>query len=235
MKIYNPNMPLLSIHIPKCAGVSFRYVLKKWFDQGLKYHYMNEKKGKRPKIYNLHSRSFFTRKIRPICIHGHFPNSRGLGMKDSYPEVDQYITVLRDPFDMIVSNYRYMMTLKNKAYRDGRKIMNWVDSEFTLEKYLETAAPYTMLFFPKETNLRNYKAIIEENYVYIGIAEDLQRSIDCLALRLGFNTIEAPKLNISKHYEEIPSDAREKFIESYPLDYAIYKFANDNYLSIDQA
>ena len=53
MAVYNPEYPLISIHIPKCAGTSFYNVLKKWFGRKLLRHYHNEKFNRPPKKHKL--------------------------------------------------------------------------------------------------------------------------------------------------------------------------------------
>ncbi len=96
MKKYNNEKPLISIHIPKCGGSSFKEVLQKWFIGGFYSHYFNEKSNKMPQKYVLSA---------GICVHGHFNKARGFGIKDYYPEVDQFITFLRDPFEITTSDY----------------------------------------------------------------------------------------------------------------------------------
>ena len=39
------------------------------------------------------------------CIHGHFNHGRGYGLPYFYSELDQYFTILRDPFDLTCSMY----------------------------------------------------------------------------------------------------------------------------------
>ena len=43
MKQYGKERPLISIHIPKCAGTSFVGVLKEYFGKKLYRHYFDEK------------------------------------------------------------------------------------------------------------------------------------------------------------------------------------------------
>lgn len=91
-------MPLISIHIPKCAGSSFSNVLEKWLGQKFYKHYFNEESNKMPPKYVL----------RPgLCIHGHFNKERKFGIKGCYSEVDQFVTILRNPFEIAISDYFY--------------------------------------------------------------------------------------------------------------------------------
>ena len=98
MKNYNRNETLISIHIPKTGGTSLRKILRKWFGEKLFLHYFNEKDCSMPVKYEFAS---------GICIHGHFNSRRGFGINDYYPQATQFITFLRDPFDILISRFFY--------------------------------------------------------------------------------------------------------------------------------
>ena len=55
MKPYDPQKPLFSYHIPKCAGTSFSEVLKAWFGRGFCQHYHDEIRNKPPRKHNLYT------------------------------------------------------------------------------------------------------------------------------------------------------------------------------------
>jgi hypothetical protein len=112
MKKYDSKKPLISIHIPKCAGNSFVITLRKWFKENLYLHYFDEKNNKAPQRYNLKA-GILSRKFKKgICVHGHFNNERNFGVRDYYPEADQFITILRDPLEILQSRYFYSVVSK---------------------------------------------------------------------------------------------------------------------------
>ena len=123
MKTYDPKKPLISIHIPKCAGSSFLDVLVSWFGKSFYQHYHNEKLDKHPRKHSLYTGLFKKKFKYGMCIHGHFNNARGNGVRDYYPELDQFITIIRNPFDLHISNYFYVKQLaqKGEAYRAGKQ------------------------------------------------------------------------------------------------------------------
>src|SRR5215468_759555 len=112
MRPYNKDKPLISLHIPKCGGSSFHAVLERWFGMGLYLHYfrgpLNEE---RPRKYELKSGT---------CVHGHFSRRRKTGVLDYYPEAEQFIIIVRDPFEMAVSYYFYAKGLGENRFRDGK-------------------------------------------------------------------------------------------------------------------
>ena len=228
MAVYNPEYPLISIHIPKCAGTSFYNVLKKWFGRKLLRHYHNEKFNRPPKKHKL--TAFLSKKFKyQICIHGHFNNKRGNGVSDYYPEVNQYITILRDPFEIHLSNYFYVKKLGKKAFRDG-KHHEIIEKNLSLQQYLSYSnRSFYLSFLPQKISIDNYNQILDERFVYIGITEDLQASVNSLSEKLGFSTVSLPVKNISQRTEDVTEDMRNKFIQNNPLEMAIYEYALARY------
>lgn len=102
------NIELISLHIPKTAGTTFRTILKTYFGKRHVARFdvypsgnitLNEKPFKKKEI---------NKKIK--VLHGHFK------YKDinTYLELDgktPIITWVRDPVDLVVSNYYYLMEI----------------------------------------------------------------------------------------------------------------------------
>ena len=167
MKTYDPRKPLISIHIPKCAGSSFSHILEVWFKGGFLPHYHNEKLDEPPKKYNLHTGNFFKKLRQGICIHGHFNNKRGNGVRDYYPEVDQFITIMRNPFDLHISTYFYVKREAQKqgggAFRSGKK-HPILENGWSLEEYFrEAKESYILRFFPSDITAENYRQVLDRS------------------------------------------------------------------------
>lgn len=228
MKQYDGEKPLISIHIPKCGGTSFMAVLRSWFGKNLYIHYFEERRNKMPRRHNLKSGLFERRFKKGICIHGHFNKKRGFGVRDYYPEVDQFITVLRDPFEMALSNYFFVKKQGDSRFRDG-KILRMEDQYQNLNDYLRGYRSYLLYHMPSEITMENYKEILERDFVYIGLLEDFQTSVNMLAKKLGFPEVNVDLENISSRDEEVSRKIEEEFISNHQLEYAIYDFALRNY------
>jgi hypothetical protein len=225
---YDPQRPLISIHIPKCAGTSFTAVLREWFGNSLLLHYFNERWNLPPRRHVL--KRFFSKQYKVgLCIHGHFNRQRGVGVEDYYPEVRQFITVLRDPFDLHLSNYFYIKrsqkTGSGENYQAGK--VNLVAAEnWTLAEFLDRKkSSYLRYFLPEGINLDNYREVLDEYFLAIGVMDDLQRSVDHIAKVLGFYTVPVSHTNISNWDEDIPAGAREEFARNNPLEMAVYHYA----------
>jgi sulfotransferase famil protein len=227
---YNRNIPLISLHIPKCAGTSFERVLKQWFGQRLFLHYHNPTKNQMPKRHNLSHRLFTWRYKRDICIHGHFRSTYGFGVKDYYPQIEQYITILRDPFEQAISNYFFQKKRGQERLVFGKKIS--VEEEFgDLETYLREVASTIPEYFPPEISLNNYADLLEEKFVYIGLVEDLQTSLNILANKLSKTQTEIPHMNISSRDINLSDESAiwAQFRERNELSYRLYDYARAHY------
>ena len=73
---YDNSRPLISIHVPKCAGSSSYQVLRKWYGRKLLRHYYDEKRNRMPKRHKLTTGLFRKRSREGICIHCQFAGDR---------------------------------------------------------------------------------------------------------------------------------------------------------------
>lgn len=229
MKIYDPRQPLISVHIPKCAGTSFSNVLQQWFGRNFLLHYHDEKTNTPPKKYRLQKGSMKELASCGFCIHGHFNNNRGNGVRDYYPEATQLITMIRHPFDLHLSTYFYVKreALTNRAgiYRSG-KVHPIIENRWNLEAFLKNnKQSYIRNFLPPEITPDNFETVLENRFLYIGISEQLQRSVDLLSGILGFPTVSVPQNNASRWTEKIPEGAKKDFEEFNSLEMDIYDYA----------
>lgn len=224
MKTYDKTKPLISIHIPKAGGSTFQGILKKWFGPGLYFHYFNEIENKMPETHEL----------RPgICIHGHFNKRRDFGIEHYYPEAGQFITFLRDPFEIVISRYFFEKKRERiaRSFRDGKPL----DLQDDINEYLEAEIhkenyhPNILDYMPVEITLDNYKEVIDDYFIYIGVMEDYQFSIDRLAAKLGFSSLPVEHLNKSERFMDYSPVYREKFIEHHPVEWAFYDYVSAHY------
>ncbi len=222
---YNPDYPVISIHIPKCGGTSLKVFLEENFKEKLFLHYFDEKKNMMPEKYELKSGG---------CIHGHFNRKRKFGVMDFYPDAKQFITILRDPFELLLSRFFHVKREESNglAYRDGQHITlnnnvnEYIKSQINNNNY----HPNILDYFPFEISLNNYITLINENFIYIGIMEDYDFSVGRLSEKLGFSFVGGvPHLNESPRYLEVDKSLKESFTKSHALEYKVYNYVRDHY------
>ena len=229
MRKYDPDKPLIYTHIPKCAGTSFVQLLRNWF--GDQYHKLNQDETQDiilPRVPTQDENGNWLPNVR--CIHGHFNHGRGYGLPYFYPEVDQYFTILRDPFDLIVSMYFFVKgrSQEGRFWFRGEQVD--ISRRFpTVDTYVKSYPYWLFHHLPQDVNLENYQAALAERFVYIGVFEDLQTSVNNLGKILGKPHRELPHINPSSYDEPVPEHLREPFYHDYPLLKKIYDFAKLHY------
>ena len=215
MKIYNSKAPLISLHIAKAGGSSFKKILQKWFHIGYHSHYRNYKNMVDPPKH-IGWRLYLTN-IVPICIHGHFDEDINHGVYDYYPEAEQFITILRDPFETWVSMYNYILTTQQaKSVSEKYK---------TIDEFFYTHELNTLNLFPFNFSHDNYQTIIQENFVHIGVMENYQKSIEIIAEKINKKSITVPHENKSKFSQKPTKEAEDFFRNKYKLEFEIYEYA----------
>ena len=216
MKQYDPNRPLIAIHVPKTAGISARGAFENWFAGNFHQHYYDEVAAQLPPRLNLKANKGGS----PLCIFGHFNMNRGFGIPDYYPEVDQFVTILRDPLEMMVSNYFYM-----------RKVgTNWKDQSRVptqdLEDFLKSCTINMLNHFPVKISDDNYRGVIDQYFVHIGFTENLDRSLKEIAAKLGVRDPEIiERKNVTPRDQEASQSVKADFRRRHPLEYSVYDYA----------
>ncbi|HMO15871.1 MAG TPA: sulfotransferase family 2 domain-containing protein [Pirellulaceae bacterium] len=230
MKPYDPNEPVIFTHIPKCAGSSFIRLLIRWF--GPEYLKLNQDERQDILLPRHELKDANGNWVDGIkVVHGHFDHGRKYGLPYYYPEVNQYFTIFRDPFDIVVSMYFFCKgrSKEGKYWYRGEQV-NILDEYPTLQSYLADYPYWLFNHLPQDITLSNYRDKIESQFIYIGIQEDLPGSIRQLAELFKKPIVELPHFNKSVYDEVVPDGLRDRFYRDYPLLKAIYDYAKENYL-----
>lgn len=226
MRAFDPNCPLIFIHVPKTAGTSVREIMKSWFPNRVYRHYYDEAAGGMPQLLPLKTAEFMK---NPPVIYGHFNRLRGFGIEDYYPDVSQFVTILRDPFEVAISNYFFVRKV-SKNWKDKSR----VPTE-SLEDYIKSTELNIVNHFPRVLTLENYKDVIEELFVEVGITEDLPKSLKMIALKLGkeFDPTKLGVINATERDQPLPDSYRDQFYEKHKLEYALYEYVKSHVLKAD--
>lgn len=163
---------------------------------------------------------------RPCVLHGHFNRLRGFGVEDYYPNATQFVTILRDPFEKAVSGYFYLK--KNRSYwKDKSRIPR----EASIENYLMKTKVNYLNHFPREVTPANYKDIIEEYFIEVGIMERLEESMKWIAHKLSMPYVAAllGHHNATDRNQEVQSHLRDLFSERNQLQFDVYNYAVERF------
>lgn len=222
MRTYDKNKPLVSIHIPKCGGTSMKEVLRSWYGNRLVMNYHNQRLNTKPtpvRLKNWWNGSF----KKDICIHGHFNRLESNGLEHLYPQVDQFITFLRDPLEIQISLFHYLNKLEvaGENYRKGSKRQ----APKSIDRFIENNGSIMLHHLPFGITEQNYKEQIELRFVHIGFIDTYQNSINILAEKLNKPRVSVPRDNVSERLVKPTESAIAKFKENSKLEYLIYNYA----------
>jgi hypothetical protein len=223
VRLYDCHEPLIVIHIPKAAGNSSQRFFRNWYGDAFLRHYFDESTGEMPPRYDLYQ---IHTPYRPIVLHGHFNKARSFGVEDYYPEVKQFITILRDPYELTVSRYFYL-----KQASSGWKDQSHLPKQ-DIETYLSQVKPNMLNHFPRAVSRDNYKEIIETYFIEIGITEHLRTSLRWIACKLGMSYDDTllGHYNTTTRDQTIPSHIKDLFMEKNQLEFEVYNYALEKFI-----
>jgi hypothetical protein len=215
MRPYDPNLPLFSMHIPKCGGTSLLRALRRWFwPWRVIAHYQRDALGP-PSPIKVGAK---------MCVHGHLNSARARGVMDFYPQAQQFITFLREPFDRAVSLWHFMPKVAKE-----RGDLSWVENPPEFASWLRKRAALqkrglnfesVIWHFPKLPNEVPIAEQMDRSFVFVGIMERYQESLDALACALGKRRMKVAHLNRTERtneYEELRKFYRQHFTEEYEV------------------
>lgn len=217
MKAYKPEQPLYSLHIPKCGGQSLKRLLRQWFDERFFNHYFSDDGGN-PDIHAPVPKS---------CVHGHFNQRRGVGLRTYYPDAGQFITVLRDPLEREISNYFYWKRNQRRRMIDqGLLVPGSQWDHDSLDDFIsKIKSQRIMRYLPEDMNESNFPEYVDRHFIWVGVVDTLERDIPILAERLGFAPVDFPHVNKSSRNEKLSPEVRDAFLERHGRIYELIDIA----------
>jgi hypothetical protein len=202
--IYDPSSLLVSIHIPKCAGVSLTAILGRWFGGDLLLHYPSTT------VPFPEKASATTR-----CVHGHFfHNEASVQLNDYYPNAKQLITFVREPLSMVKSSYRFAISC-------GYPVPDTLDLYIEALCVLQQLPEYLHLPFDprKPVSIGRHR----RRFLFIGIVESFSKSIQQLANILGYKVPFVPRANVAVGEDiAVSATTRRLFENTFDPEYKFY-------------
>jgi hypothetical protein len=181
---------LISIHIPKCAGTSFRRVLQQTYGDQLCLNYggIFSREQSHPGFIPPHAQ----------CVHGHFLADA----LDGLVAEPTYITWMRHPVERVVSNYYHFLRSPDERDTCCRALH---EQHLTLRQFAE-------LDWMRNEATRYLATKTLADFAFIGVAERFAESLEICAEYLGWSQpLAIPRENANPHrqtaaYELTPRD-----------------------------
>lgn len=214
-------MKLISIHIPKTGGVTFRSLLKSHFGSKILYDYEDRPMSDPTFLRNMKVvKQIFLPKTNLNnyeCIHGHF-----MPIKYKYLKNTSCVIWFRDPIERIVSRYFYMQ--KHSDFSSRQFNLYIKNKNISLEEFCE---------IPHFHNLYNKYlwGVSLEFFDFIGITENYTQSLTNFCNDFNFDISDACLEN--KNYDvikindcyDLKNDLKNKIYKYNKKDFLIYEKA----------
>lgn len=223
---YDKNQPLIFIHIPKTAGTSIQTIFEQWFGSGLLFHYYIEATNEMPIHHDIFSKE---KSGQGLVVYGHFNRRRKFGVEDYYPEAKQFVAIMRDPLERLISNYFYL----KKVAHGWSKYPDPHDPDLT--NYVQTNKSVMLNYFPREVTFDNYKEIIEKYFIEIGVLENIELSMQRIAQKLQkpYNNAMLGHTNVTERDQTVTDELRNIFIEKNELEYTVFEYVKNRYFDVN--
>lgn len=212
---YSPDQLLVSIHIPKCGGTSFTRCLESYFNDQLHLHYPDEPDNPGPPEK--------TALTENACVHGHFFHHRWpIGALDYYPDARQFITLLRDPFEMTLSGYYFQRRLGDLG---DVPVTRYLDEQLQSHRLLNFLGLPFDLWKSTSAEIQQW---LSQRFLFIGITERFEESVQLLSRKLNRPMPAITVENASPRTDDDldMSAYRQAFQQRYSREYALYHYAN---------
>ena len=201
----DPHQPfIIFLHIHKCAGLSFKRILRQQFGPTFLTRIGNRLRGQRPQ-------PLVTALKNSKQQDGYFAGHFGFGVHERLPSPSRYVTFLRDPVKRLISLYEYSRSTPRSFYfrkANGRTFEDFVRHASVFEAdngmvrfligdlrkndYYICRKPYGSLTEDDlHTAIQNFKTF----FVTPGITEHFDRSLLLLKKELGLLHVEYLRLN----------------------------------------
>ncbi len=218
---------ILSIHVPKSGGNSFRDLLQAYYGPRVMLDYGDWAGFRVPEaLERCHDR---TNKMRARqhellhgydVIHGHFVADKYL---DLFP-VEEFVAFFRDPFQQSVSHYYFLLRNPQREHLEEKMLH---DAKMTLLDYLHWDA-----FYDHQTQYLGNISIYDLSIV--GLAEQFSQSIEMFNYTFSSNLETESFLNVnpdtSGQRYHITPEVRKAVEKFRPRDIELYRLAKEIFL-----
>ncbi len=219
---YNPKVPVVVAHVCPEANALLQPVLDQWFgdshlaiaidgasDSGELMRSMTRGSGK------------WKKSVR--CVSAVFDQRCSMGVPDCLPAEYQLACFIADPFRLVAAEYRRLLRQPNFWHR-GQQV-DFSQHFPSLDSFMDRYPDWLYSRLPQDLTFANFPHKLGNEFLFVGVLESLQESVDQLA-----NVLGQPRVKLNGDWDvggtASGSEAlRQAFYAQYPRLKAIYDFA----------
>jgi hypothetical protein len=218
---------IVSVHVPKTGGVSFREVLDEIAGGRMVQDYGDQPLAPRSGWRRLRER--LRRVELPAgtrVVHGHFVAAK---YWRAYPEA-RYVAWFRDPIERLASHYYYWLREPDLAHPLCKRML---DERMSLETF--AALPEM-----RDVHVRFLGGVPVERFAFVGLTErfdegmELFRRLFCPERAIAVERRNANPARGGDGYE-IPAETRRALEDANRADIALYARARERYEELREA
>lgn len=209
---------LISIHIPKTAGTSFRNILKSVYGEKNVVRFDISMRG----VVRLNEKPYSDKSLPEAkVIHGHFSYR---ALQDGYgiPEGSKIITWLRDPVQRVASNYYYLESRLIDILQEEKHDLH------ILEKMQRSLTEFARAEINRNRMSKFLNGVALKDLDFIGIQEQFETDLPLLAAKLGWPVVpEVLYHNVTAEREmrQLPDDVASEIRALNAEDVRLYEEA----------
>lgn len=213
------GLQLISIHIPKTAGTSFRNTLKAVYGNNSVIRLDIELDKPILKINEKEYHETHFPKGTKV-VQGHF-NLPLLKKRFQWDEKEvPIITWLRDPVERVISNYYYLAKRLREELKEDKKGLN------ILPKMQRTLLEYAADELNQNRMTKHLTGINLQDLFYIGLVESYEDDLNRLGNKLGWENIPHYQYNqTGTKRNDLSSEVYQQIAEWNQEDIALYETA----------
>lgn len=210
------GITLISVHIPKTAGTSFRTYLKKVYPATSVARVDLRSKST---VVKLEQEPYDKEKLPANIkvVHGHF-NYPELKSRLDLPEQVMIITWLRHPVDRVISNYFYLKARLEEELDEKGKGLN------ILAKMQRTLLEYARAEPNRNRQAKFLRGMSLRDFDFVGIQEYFAEDIEQMARHFFWDpSVQVPKVNVTPRRNEVSEAEREEILRLNQEDLQLYE------------
>lgn len=204
---------IISIHIPKTAGTSFRLLLQSMLGETnvLRVDYPLLKQ--RLRVNGERSQE---RALDAPVIHGHF-NFKALSKEVELPSGAKLITWLRDPVERVISNYYYLKERLEDELKEEGKGLN------ILSKMMRSMEEYAAQDINRNIQSRFLEGLDLDDFFFIGLTECFKEDCEQLCQMLKWPHPPIPEVNKTASKRRVSESVRSFIRSNNERDVELYE------------